>query len=170
MHAVAHEHRLRSALVLHLDHRALVLLVRTVVGLRHDAVESGALELLEPTLRLGRVVGRAGEEQRIRVRQVGEHRLEPCAALGVGQGSEILVAQCEQVESDHLRGRLGGQLLDARGRRVNPLTERVPVEALRARLAARHDDLRVENDPLRQNPEQVLHHLGEVARERLRAA
>src|SRR5262245_44552497 len=46
--SAAGDHAVGGTLVLHLAHHPLALDVRTVEGLRHDAVEAGSLEVLEP--------------------------------------------------------------------------------------------------------------------------
>ena len=82
--AVAGDHAVGGALVLHLQQGALVGHVRAVEVLGHHPVEAGALEAHEPVLGRGPVGGDRGEVHR--GGGAGQRRLEPGAALGRGDG------------------------------------------------------------------------------------
>ena len=96
------DHAVGRALVLHLRHHALVLLVGLVGGLGHHAVEPGALEADEPVLRDVRIVGHRREVHPIAV--LAERLLEEPAPLGERLAGEITIVEGEQVEG-HEAGR-----------------------------------------------------------------
>ena len=96
MQAVARHHHVGGALVLDLEHRACVRLVRRTQRLRDHPVEAGALELLEPALCLAGVRGRAGEVDRtgeptqlfLEARPAGRERLTEQGLVTEGEGVE----------------------------------------------------------------------------------
>lgn len=105
VHPVAGDDAVGRALVLDLEHEALVGLVGDVDRLGDDAVEARALELGEPALRdvavgcrRGQVDGRLGR---------GECLLERRAPLGERLVEVGLFAEREQVEGDERCRRLG---------------------------------------------------------------
>ena len=164
--AVAGHHHVGGAGVLDLEHDPAVLGVRRVERLGDHAVEPGALELLEPALRLlrvlrgaGQVAGTLGAEPAQRLL----HRRAPLAQRPVGVR---LVAQGEQVEGDEAGRRLLGEHVDPRLGRVDPLLEHLELQP----VADRHEQLAVEHAPLGQLPLDRLDQLGEVARQRLGVA
>ncbi len=91
-----------------------------------------------------------------------EQLLERRSALREGLLEQHLILAREQVEGDVGGGRLEREPLDPRGRRMDPLAERVEVLAA---VAVAHDDLAVEHVAARGERE-----LGEVAPERLAVA
>src|SRR5581483_9914160 len=153
-----------GAQVLHLDHRAHAGLVRAVEPLRDDAVEPGALEALEPVLRQV-AVARRRREVRGRA-DARERALEPRAALREERTAQVVSAVREEVEGDERRGRLRGELANARFRRVDAHLQRIEVEAV-----VGHDhDLAVEHDRRRQRFDEAARELREVAIQRLQVA
>ena len=164
--AVAGDHHVGGAGVLDLEHGAAVLGVRRVERLGDHPVEPGALELLEPALRLLRVLGGAGQVAGALGAEPAErllHRRAPLAQRPVGVR---LVAEGEQVEGDEAGRCLLGQHVDARLGRVDPLLEHLELQP----VTDRHEHLAVEHAPLGQLPLDRLDQLGEVARQRLGVA
>ncbi len=137
-------------------------------GLAIDAVESRTLELREPSLGERGVVGRARDVHGMR--HAAEQVDELCATHLERLGLEVAVASGEQVEGDEHRGRGLGEHVDAGCCGVDALRQRLPVEALRTRLALGHHDLAVDEARLGKEPRERLDELGKVARQRLRAA
>src|SRR5207245_4852212 len=82
---------------------ALARHVRAVPGLGHHAVQSRALELLEPFVRLFRVARVRREEDRLL--DALEHLLEPLPPLAEGLLAKVGGAFGEEVESEEPRRR-----------------------------------------------------------------
>ena len=108
---VAGDDAVGGALVLDLEHEALVGLVGDVDRLGDDPVEPGALELGEPAPGDVAVGGRGGQVDRGLGR--GEGLLERGPALGERLVEVGLVVEREQVEGDEGCRGLGCELLDA---------------------------------------------------------
>ena len=168
--AVAGEHDVGGALVLDLEHGALVGLVRRPERLGDDTVEPGALELLEPPLGLGRVLGGAGQEAGAGAVEVAERLDQRLASLGEGPVHEGLVAQRQQVEGHEAGGRLDGQLVDAAGGGVDPLLQGLELQPPALGALEADEDLAVQHDAVGKLAAYGLDDLGEVARERLGVA
>ena len=124
--AKARHHAVRAARVLDLDHRSLAGLIRGALVLGDDAVEPGAFEPNEPFLGEAPLATAGGEMEASR--RPRERLFERGAPLGLGARAEIVTAVGEHVEGDEGRRCLGGELPDARGRRVEAQLQRVEVE------------------------------------------
>ena len=85
-------------------------------------------------------------------------------ALGQRTIEQRIVVECQQVEGDERRRRLGGESADAGFGGMDALQQRVEVEP--AIIGGRHDDLAVDDASLRQRRKQRFEQLGEVAGER----
>jgi hypothetical protein len=154
-------HAVRGALVLDLEHRPLARLVCRIESLGDDTVQAGALEPFEPVGSGGAVLrGRGQVDRRLRLAEDG---FQAPAALALWNGSEVLVAERQQVPGDEARRRLFGEHLHARRCRVDPKQERLEVE----RAVAGDDDLPVEHTSVREIGSQGFGELREVAVERL---
>jgi hypothetical protein len=129
------DHAVALALVLDLEHDALVGLVGAGGGLGHHAVEAGALEAAEPVLGGGAVGGGGGEVERRR--QVCQQRFEELAPLAERGVAEVAVALGEDVPEDDRGGQLAGEQLDARGGGVEAELQRLEVERAVARSGSR---------------------------------
>ena len=99
---VAGDDAVGGALVLDLEHGPLVRLVGAVERLRDHAVETGALELVEPLLGDASVRGRRREMDGCA--GADERFLERGAALGERVACVVDVAEREQVERDERAG------------------------------------------------------------------
>src|SRR5262249_16095736 len=77
--------------------------------------------------------------------------------------AQVVVPQGEQVEGDEARGRLRREQRNARRGGMNPLQQRIEIEASRPR----DDDLPVHHAALGQRLPQGLHQLRKVALQRL---
>ncbi len=161
MPAETGDHAVAIALVLDLEHHALVGLVGSRNRLGHDAVESGALEATKPVRR----------DARSRVAGVrwsggvadGEQRLQLSAASLERLAPQITISLAEQVE-EHDGGRdLLGQKLHPRRGRMKAQLQRFEVE----RVILGDDDFAVEHAARGQLRAQRLEQFGEVAVERL---
>ena len=155
--AKAGNHAVAFAVVLHLQHHALVRLVAALGRLGHHAVEPRAFEALEPIRRDGTVSRARGEVQR-RLR-LAEQRFQPAATLEERLGAQIALALAQQVEEHHGRGDLLRQELHARCRGVHAQLQRVEVEC----AALGHHDLTVAHALLGQAGLQRLEQLRKVA-------
>ena len=114
------------ALVLDLEHDALVGLVRAVGGFGDDAVEAGAFEAVKPVRGDGAVLvagvrwrGGGGFAATIRV----------CAARCERQSEEVFRRVAEEIEEDDGGGSLFGEKLDARCGGMDAELQGVEVEA-----------------------------------------
>ena len=105
-----------GARVLDLDHRALAGLVGGALVLGHHPVETRPLEATEPLLG-HRPVAAAGREVH-RGRSAGQRLLQPQAALGLGPAAQVALSFGQHVEGHEGSGRLGGQLRDPGGGRM----------------------------------------------------
>ena len=114
--AKARHDAVRSAHVLDLDHHALAGLIGRALVLGDHAVEARAFEAMEPLVGERALATTRREVEA--ARRPLERPLQLPAALGLRAGAEIAIAFGEQVEGDEGGGRLGGELVDARGRRV----------------------------------------------------
>ena len=159
---VAGHRAIGRAFVLHLDQGALVRRVRIAEALGDDAVQTGTLELDEPSLRRC-VIGGAGAHVDRRV-GVGEQRLQSGMALFQRCGQQQFVVDGQQVEGHERGGRLGSQTPHSRFGRMNALQQCVEVET--AIVGVGHHDLAVDHAAIRQVVQHRLDQLGEVARER----
>ena len=148
--------------MLDLGHHPLVRLVGQVRRLGDEPVEPGSLELLEPPLGHGLVVGH--RRQVDRRRRVGERRLEPPTPLGERPRREVIVVLGEQVEDDEAGRRLLGQQPDPAGRGVQAQLQRLEVQG--AALRVDEHDLAVDDAALGQVRADRLDDLGEVPRHR----
>jgi len=147
------------ALPLHLHERPRAGRVREVARLCDHAVDSSALELVEPPLRRRRIArGRREEERR---RRGTEQLRQACAAVPEGPLAQVLAAEREHVECDQRCRRLASQPLDAGPGGVQPREERRKVEA----VLRDDDDLTVEHERAVGQSQQAFDELGEVARE-----
>ena len=164
--AVAGDDHVGGARVLDLEHGAAVLGVRRVERLGDHAVEPGALELVEPALRLLRVLRGAGQVAGPLGAQPAQRLLHRRAPLAQGPVDVRLVAEGEQVEGHEAGRRLLGQHVDPGLGRVDPLLQHLELEP----VADGDEHLAVEHHPLRQLPLDRLDQLGEVARQRLGVA
>ena len=151
-------------LVLDLEHRPLARLVGSIESLRDDAVETGALEPLEPVRGGGAIAG--GRRQVDRRLGGAEDHLESRPPLALRDRAQVLVAERQQVPGDEARRRLLGQHLDPRRGRVDAQQERLELE----RAVARDDDLAVEDAPLGERGPERVGQFREVAVERLQVA
>ena len=166
MPAEAGDDAIAVALVLHLQHHALVRLVDARRRLGDDAVEARALEAAEPVGGDGAVACRRREVER-RLRRSASSCLERA------RGARANGAARRSRSPSHSRSKktidagisLGEQLHARRGR-VEAQLQRLEVE----RVAARDDDLAVEHAALGQLRLQRLEQLREVAVERLLVA
>ncbi len=149
---------------LHLDHRALPRLISEAGGLGDDAVEPGALEVLEPVLRL-RAVTRHGSQVNGRrcARQQLFQRRAPRALRLVHQAA---AGDGQRVEGDEGRWGFLRELGDARGGGMQPELKRVEIEA----VGRGDDDLAVEHAVLGQARGERVVQFREVAVERPRIA
>src|SRR5438132_5546016 len=86
------------ALVLHLEHHALVRLVGSVLTFGDDAIESRALESLKPIRGSFSVASRGRDVKRLL--HILEDRLESRASLGEGCVAKALIALAKDVEED----------------------------------------------------------------------
>ena len=169
--AVARDHHVGGPGVLDLEHGAAVLGVRRVERLGDHPVEPGALELLEPALRLLRVLRGPGQVAGALGAQAAQRLLHRRAPLAERPIDVRLVAQGEQVEGDESRRRLLGQHVDPALCWVDPLLEDLELQPVTPRrITERHEHLTVEHAPLGQLPLDRLHQLGEVARQGLGVA
>jgi hypothetical protein len=152
------------ALVLHLQHDALVRLIGARFLFRDHAVETRSLEALEPVGGSGAIVGGRSEMDR----RIGplEQRLECSTPLAEGSAAEVAISLAEQVEEHHRCGSFAGQLRHARRRGMEAKLERLEVET----SVAHDDDLSVQHAALRELCLQRIDELGEVALERLLVA
>src|SRR2546421_3651814 len=147
-------------LVLDLEPGAFVLAVLPRARLGDDAVEAGALELLEPVGGNRRVGGRGGEmDGRLGSAQ---HPLQALAPLRQRVLTQVVVALGEEIERDEARRGLGRQLRHPAGGRVDTHLQEIEVETL---LGGDHD-LAVEHRALGERAAQLLDELGEVPVER----
>jgi hypothetical protein len=128
--------------VLDLEHHALVGLVYAVERLGDQAVQTRALELLEPLPGHVDVPGRRRHvDRRARLLQ---RAFEPGSAFGERASRVVVVTLGQQVEPDEVRGRrLREHVAPALGR-VDPLLERLEVQP----ALGRHDDLAVDHRAL----------------------
>src|SRR5688572_19625749 len=92
--------------------------------------------------------------------------LESTSSLALRRSHQVATSGGEEVEGDERGWCLPGELLDPRGRGVDPLLEGVEVEAVRGG----DHDLAIQHAVLGQPVEQRLAQLREVAVERLRVA
>jgi hypothetical protein len=164
VHPVAGDDAVGGAHVLDLEHHPLVRLVRQVERLGDDAVESGALELVEPPqgdVAVGRgrrdVHGRTGVRQRL---------LERPAPVGERLCQQRPVAEREQVERHEMRRRLFREEPNAAVGGVDALLERLELEPFARGVW--HDELAVHDAALGQVGLDRLDDLREIAGHRPR--
>ena len=145
----------RGALVLDLQHDALVLAVRLVDALGDHPVETGALEAGEP---VGCDVAVLGERSQVDGGLgVGEHGFELRSAGAERSVTEIVVAEGEQIERHERSRRLLGQ-------HPHPGLGGVDQERLEVEAFGRDDDdLAVDHAPRGQLSANRVQELGEVA-------
>ena len=158
--AEARDDAVGRALVLDLEHRPLVGLVRAVERLGDDTVEARALEAGEPVVRHGDV--RRGRSDEHGIGGIRQRLDEPTPPLGEGLRHQVVVADGEQVEPDERGGRALCEHAHAAVGWVDALLEGVEVEA----AVDREDDLPVDDAARRQVLPQRLDELGEVPRHR----
>ena len=152
------------SLVLDLEHCPLAGLVRRVEPLRDDAVETGALEAVEP-VGSERDVGR-GRRQVNGRRRTAQDPLEPGSTLALRDAPEILVAERQQVPGHERRRLLRGQHRDAGRRGMDAQEQALEVEPIRPA----DDHFAVEHASRRQVRAKRRRELREVAVERLEVA
>ena len=136
-----------------------------VERLGHDAVETGALEAVEPVVGDRPIGGRRREVHDVVPGDRSDERRTP---RGHRLVEERAVVEREQVERDERSRRLGGQPVDPRLGRVDALQQRVEVEPVTARVG--DDDLAVDDAALGQRVAERIEELGEVAAERTQLA
>ena len=115
-----------------------------VSGLAIDAVEAGALELLEPLLRGSQIGGRGGDVDR--GAGAGQGVDEGGAALAERPLGVVVIAECEQVERDEGCRRLLGEHPHPRIGRVDALLQRLEIQP----VVGGDDDFTVDHAALRQ--------------------
>jgi len=145
---------------LDLEHSPLAGLVRVVLGLRHDAVETGAFEALQP-VHGHRVVARDRREVERGLGAI-QQSLEPHPALGLRQMAKVLATGSEDIEGDEGSRNLRGEFLHPRRRGVEPELQGVEIEAPRGR----DHHLAVHHASGRQARKEHVVHLREIAVER----
>jgi len=143
--------------VLDLEHGALAGLIGTCRGLRDDAVQSGALEPLQPVD--GQVVIARHRREMQGTAHLREHLLELLATLFLWCTHQVLAAGREEIECDERRRRLLCQHGDARGRGMQAHLQASEIQAVRGG----HDDLAVYHGTDRQLRQKHCVQLGEVA-------
>jgi hypothetical protein len=158
---VARHGALGGALVLDLHERPLVGRVRVGEALRDHAIEPGTLEGREPLGGLCRVGARRREVDRPSRSQVLHQQPVP---LGERLGEQGPVTERQQIERHERRRGLGCEPLHPRRRWMDPLAQRVEVEAPPCHVG--DDDLTVDDASLGQARPQRIEQLGEVAVER----
>ncbi len=111
-----------------LQQNSLPRLVGEVPGFDDDPIESSALELLEPLLRLGPITGHRGDMERRRDVQ----RFQYCPPLRLTLGHEGVTPHRKNVEGDIGRRVIGGQFGDLPAARLtarpDPLTQKFEPE------------------------------------------
>ena len=163
--AVSGQRTVRRALVLDLDQGPLVRLVLVVEPLGDDAVESGAFERREPLVgHCGVLARRRDEHARTGLDDVDQLG----SALAERPAEPRLVTEGEEVEGDEDGRRLGGEPVDPRHRRVDPLQQGVEVEP--AATGVRDDDLAIDDDVVGECCGEHREQLREVPGERSFAA
>src|SRR6185437_8347630 len=156
-HPVTGDHAVRGALVLDLEHDALVRLVGDGQRLGDHTVEPGSLELVEPALREAQIRRGGGDVKRRTRTFQGIHQCG--AAVGERPPAEVVIADGQQVEGDERRRRLLGQHPHPRIGRVDALLQCLEVEA----VIGGDDDLAVDHAALRQLGDRRGDQLGEIA-------
>ena len=139
MYAIARDDAIRRALVLDLEHGALVRLVRAGKRLGHHSVQPGALELGEPLH--GHLVIAGGRREMNGRIGAGQAFLESRPALLERPLGVIGVVQREQVKGNEARRRLLRQQLDAASGWVDPLLQHLKLQP----VADHDDDLAVDD-------------------------
>src|SRR5688500_912968 len=112
MPAETGDYTVTLALVLHLQHHALVRLVRPGVGLGDHSVEPRPLESPEPVLG-DRAVARCGRYVQ-RLDGIRENALEHSAPLAERLLAQVPIAFAQEVEEDDRRGGLFSEQFDSR--------------------------------------------------------
>src|SRR5437868_4740851 len=119
------------ALMLDLEHDTLVWLVNAGGGLRHDAVEAGSFEALEPVVGGGAIArGRRQMQRRFCVLQ---DSLERGSAHLERLAPQVAIAFAKNVEEHHRGGDLLRQCLHPRCCRMQAKLQRLEVEGAVAR-------------------------------------
>ena len=108
-------------------------------------------------------VGGGGREEKSGNAFLCKEPLESLPALAERRIDQRLAGEREQVERHQLGGRFGGELADAALGRMEPKLERFE----RKHVTGRDDQLAVEEELAFFHRAKHLHHLGEIAAERL---
>ncbi len=147
--------------MLHLQHHALVRLIRPIHRLRHHPIESRALKPLEPIRRDASVPRRRSHMNR-RSRPA-QHLLQPPPPLRKRRLPQILLPHPKQIEKHHRSRTLLRQHLHPRSRRMNPQLQRIKIQP----VLRRNHNLAIQHTALRQLRQQHLHHLRKIPIQRL---
>ena len=115
------------ALVLDLEHDALVGLIDAGDGFGDNAVETSAFEAAEPVD--GTLRSRVAGVMWMGGAAVASSDSSSARRFSKGSLAEVVFAFAEQVEEDEGGGRLLGEQLDARGGGMDAELERVEIEA-----------------------------------------
>lgn len=162
---VARHHAVGRPFVLDLDQGPSPRFVAPVDRLGDDAVESGTLELGEPTSRHLGVGGGGGDAHPLHRSESVEQLPTPLGDRSVEQGD---IAEGEQIEGDaHGRCPLGEHPHPRVGR-MDPLGQCVEVEA--GTVGPGYDDLAVDHRSAGEGVEEWLAQFGEVPVERFAGA
>ena len=135
MHPVAGDHAIGGALVLDLEHRALVGFVATTERLGHDAVETSTFEVMEPPLGDSVISRGSGDVHR---RLGGGQRFDQCGPPLLERLLHVVgVTEREQVEGDEPGGCGFGQHRHPADRWVDPLLQRLEIKPVAAGIDER---------------------------------
>ena len=150
-------HAVGGALVLDLDQRPLVGLVRVVEPLGDDAVEAGPLERREPFGRHGAVGARRRHEDRCgcaRRAAASSTRTSSARRSRNGRPSHDSSPSASRSKATNDAGVSAARRVTRDSGRVDPLQQGVEVESVA--VAVGHDDLAVDDAPLGQRRPQRL--------------
>src|SRR5690348_3657814 len=159
--AKSRDYAIAVALMLHLEHDALVRLIRSRDRLGYHAIQARAFKSPKP-IRSHRSVPRCRRQMNRRLGRT--HQLfQPLPPFLERLFPQIARALAEQIEKHDRRRNLFRQKLHARCRRVQPQLQILEIQ----RAIFRDDDLAIQHGACRQLRAQLLHKLWKITVQRL---
>src|SRR5580658_5094091 len=119
-------HTVAIAIMLHLEHRALVRFIDTIQRLRHHTVEPRALKPLKP-IRRNTAIGRRRRQMNRRSHS-NQRLLQRFSSKSKGLIPQIARSLTKQIEKYHCRRTLLRQQLDSRCRRMQTQLQFLEIE------------------------------------------